>query len=89
MTQEGKVELGRIALFTVVGMVGLTLIIGTLFGRQPQQVKAQGGLEAIATPVGCDLLEIDGRQYAVCEDGSQWSIEELQRPFVEAMEGDR
>mgnify|MGYP001063141080 FL=1 len=89
MKQEGKVELGRIAIFTVVGIVGLTLIIGTLFGQQPQQVNAQGGLEAIATPVGCDLLEIDGRQYAVCEDGSQWSIEELQRPFVEAMEGDR
>jgi hypothetical protein len=89
MTQEGKVELGRIAIFTVVGIVGLTLIIGTLFGRQPQQVNAQGGLEAIATPVGCDLLEIDGKQYAVCEDGSQWSIQELQRPFAAAMGGNR
>ena len=89
MTQEGKVELGRVALFTMIGIVGLTLIIGTLFSRQPQQVKAQGGLEAIATPVGCDLLEIDGRQYAVCEDGSQWSIQELQRPFAAAMGGDQ
>lgn len=89
MTQEGKVELGRIAIFTVIGIVGLTLIMGTWFARQPQQVKAQSGLEAIATPVGCDLLELDGKQYAVCEDGSQWSIQELQRPFAEARGGNQ
>jgi hypothetical protein len=75
MTQESKVELSKIVIFAVIGIVGLTLIVGTLFGGGPRDVEARGGLDAIATPVGCDLVKLNGVQFAVCEDGSQWTLE--------------
>ena len=69
-----------------IGVVGVLLVGGlsaVIFGPPvDKEVQAQGGLDAIVTPMACDHFTINGVQYSVCEDGSQWALEAISDPFA-------
>lgn len=89
--QQDLKEWGKkLMVFGVIGVI-LVGLIGAVIAGPPvdREVKAQGGLNAIATPVGCDLVELQGTQYAVCEDGTQWVLQEIESPLPATAEGNQ
>lgn len=62
------------ALLAAAGVLGALLIVIAAGFLTPAET---GGVTAIATPRSCDWLLLDGAQYVVCSDGSQWEVSPL------------
>lgn len=84
MTHERKDNVGKLLILGMIGAVGLVLVVGSLTGG-PRDVEGQAGrLEAITEVKTCDVVGLEGRLYAICDDGAQYVLQELEGPLAEA-----
>lgn len=89
-TDELKEWSKRLMMFGVIGVIGVALLATVLTGGPvDKQVEAQGGVEAITEVKTCDVLELEGRRYAICDDGAQYVLQEVQAPLTATTEGNQ
>lgn len=91
MKQEHRLEIGKLLVISVIAVIGLLLVVGSITGG-PADVEAQadaGGLEAITEVKTCDVVALEGRLYAICDDGAQYVLQEIESPLAEALEGQK
>ena len=67
-TQEMNTK--TLIIFAVMGVVGITLVVGYAFNGPSVEAEAQGGIEIMVTPhTGCQSIVIDGVRQLRCGDG--------------------